>query len=372
MKNLALIFILSLSSILGNYAYAQKGVIYLTNPSFEGRFRLYSLPRGWKDCGEELFPKETPPDLHPMVSELFGVDQKPADGFAYLGLVIRQNGSWESISQQLAKPMKANQCYAFRIAMSRSEQYKSGLKKNKSDKRSTKKTEEWKYIIRTITRIAESEEINFIDPVVLRIWGGDDACDRKQLLAVSPLVKNKEWADYFFKIRPDANHQSLLLEVFDGDEISRFPNGNILLDDISPLIPIDCDWSEEKVTKIDISKYDLNLSTINSEEDLDWFVWRHSTLLRFNHNDKFTKGAKNNFKIVLAAMNKFPNHKLVVLIDGTDRWVKKDRVKTVLDQITLSGFPSAQCEVRAIKRKEKKEEEWLVRDHGFYIKIIPK
>ena len=371
MKYLALTLIVSFLSILGNDSYAQKGIIYLTNPSFEGRSLFYSLPKGWKDCGEEFFPKETPPDVHPMVSELFGVKQKPAHRFAYLGLVIRETGSWESVSQQLAKPMKANQCYAFRVAMCRSEKYKSGFKKNKSDKRSTRKTDKEKYVIRILNRIAEREDINFTDPVVLRIWGGDETCDRKQLLAVSPLVKNKEWADYFFKIRPNANYQSLTLEVFDGDKIAKFPNGNILLDDASPLIPIDCDLSEEEVTKIDISKYDLNLATLSSVEDLEWFVLRHSSRLRFNHRNKFSRSVKNNFRIILAAMNKFPNQKLVFLSDGENRWEKKDRAETVLEQINLLGFPDAQCEVRGLKRKDKKEE-WLIRKHEIFIKIVPK
>lgn len=370
MKYLALTLILSLSSILANYSYAQKGIIYLTNPSFEGRSLFYSLPKGWKDCGKELFPKESRPDVHPMVSELFGVKQNPAHGFAYLGLLIRENGSWESVSQQLAKPMKANQCYAFRIAMCRSEKYKSGFQENKSDKRS-RKTKKEKKIIRILTKIGERGDINFTDSAVLRIWGGDEACDRKQLLAVSPLVKNKEWADYFFKIKPDANYKSLTLEVFDGDEIVGFPNGNILLDDASPLIPIDCDWSEEKIKKIGIRKYDLNLNTISSEEDLEWFVRRYSSRLVFNFKNKFTLMARMDFSMILAAMNKFPNQKLVVLLDGQNRWERQDRVKAVLNQISSLNFPAAQCEVRAIKRKEKKGK-WLVRHNEIFIKIIPK
>ena len=370
MKNLALTLILSLSSIFGNYSYAQKGIIYLTNPSFEGTVRLNSLPRGWRDCGKELFRKETPPDVHPMVSEIFGVNQKPAHGFAYLGLLIRETGSWESVSQKLLKPLKANQCYAFRIAMCRSENYKSGFQKNKIDKRSARKNKGVRIIIKSLTKIAERGDINFTDPAVLRIWRGDESCDRKQLLAISPLVKNTEWADYFFKIKPDANYKSLTFEVFDGDEIVGFPNGNILLDDASPLIPIDCDWSEEKIKKIDIRKYDLNLNTITSEEKLEWFVRHNSSRLVFNFENKFTRMAKMDFSMILAAMYKFPNKKLVVLLDGSDRWAKQDRVKAVLNQINSLGFPAEQCDVRAIKRKDKKGK-WLIRRNGIFIKIIP-
>jgi hypothetical protein len=368
MKSLVLTLILSLSSIIGTNSYAQTGVIYLTNPSFEGSARLYSLPKGWKDCGEELFPKETPPDIHPMVSELFSVQQKPAHKSSYLGLLFRDNGTWESISQRLVKPIKANQCYAFRVKMCQSEKYKSGLQESRA---ASLKTERERAIFRILTKITERKDINFTDPVVLRIWGGDEACDRKQLLAVSPLVKNKEWADYFFKIQPEADYQSLTLEVFDGDKIVGFPNGHVLLDDVSPLIPIDCDMSEEELTKIDIGKYDLLLATIDSKEDLEWFVLRYSSRLGFNFRNQFTRSAKKNFKIILAALNKFPNQKLVFLVDGEDRWMKKQRIETVLNQIASSGFPNVQCEVRMVKVKERKEES-VIRGNGIFIKIMPK
>lgn len=371
MKNLTLTLVLSFLSISGNYSLAQTGVIYLTNPSFEGWARLYSLPKAWKDCGEELFPKETPPDIHPMVSQLFDVQQTPAHKSSYLGLLMRENGSWESISQQLVKPMKASQCYAFRVKMCQSEKYKSGFYENRAVDPSTLITERERFVIRALIRIGERGEFNFTDPVVLRIWGGDEACERQQLLAVSPLVENKEWADYFFKIQPETDYQSLTLEVFDGDKIVGFPNGHILLDDISPLIPIDCDLSEEELTKIDIGKYDLLLATIDSEEDLEWFVWRYGSRLGFNYKNKFTKRTKQNLKIILAAVNKFPNQKLVFLVDGDDRWIKKQRIKTVLNQIALSGFPNVQCEVRTVKIKERKDES-VIRGNGIFIKIIPK
>ncbi|MFK7774636.1 MAG: hypothetical protein AB8F94_21035 [Saprospiraceae bacterium] len=371
MKKVTLAILLLFSSILGNYLYAQKEVIYLINPSFEGMSILYSVPGGWKDCGEEFFPKETPPDIHPMASEPFGVNQKPAHKSTYLGLVVRETGSWESISQQLVKPMQANQCYAFRIKMCRSEKYKSALRGTRIDPSKTKRSTRKIKGGRITTKTMEREEINFTDPVVLRIWGGDGTCDKKQLLAVSPLIKNKEWADYIFKIQSDANYQSLTLEAFDGDEIVKFPNGNILLDDASPLIPIDCDLSEEELKQIDIGGYDLTLATINTAEDLEWFVLHSSFRLGFTFENKFTEKAKKDFRIILAAMKKFPNQKLIFLLDGRDRWTKKQRIETVLNQLTLADFPNSECIGRMIKRKEKKEE-WLIKGNGIFIKIIPK
>lgn len=371
MKNLILTIIILLLSNLGNYINAQKGVIYLINPSFEGMPISYSPPAGWKDCGVEFFPKETPPDIHPHASEPFGVNQKPADKKTYLGMVVRENGSWESISQQLVKPIKANQCYAFRVKMCQSEKYKSVLRGSKFDSSKTKRSTRKIKGGRITTRTMEREEINFTDPIVLRIWGGDETCDKKQLLAVSPLIKNKEWADYIFKLHPDANYQSLTLEAFDGDEIVKFPSGNILLDDASPIIPIDCNLSEEELKEIDFAGYDLTLATTKTKEDLEWLVLHSSFRLAFTFQNKFTEEAKKDFRVILAAMKKFPNQQLVFLLDGRDRWTKKQRVKTVLNQLILADFPTSQCDVRMIKRKEKKEE-WLVQGDEVFIKIIPK
>ena len=371
MKKVTLTIIILVLLNIGNYLYAQKGVIYLINPSFESIPQFHNPPAGWNDCGTELFPKETGPDIHPMVSEPFGVNQKPAHKTSYLGLVVRENGSWESISQQLIQPMKANQCYAFRIKMSQSENYKRALRGAKIDKSKTKRSTRKIKRGRILTKTIEREKVNFTDPIVLRIWGGDETCDKRQLLAVSPLVKNKEWADYIFKIQPDANYQSLTLEAFDGDEIVKFPNGNLLLDDASPLIPINCDLSENELKNLDIGSYDLTLATTKMEEDLEWFILHSSFRLGFNFQNKFTEMAEKDFKIILAAMKKFPNQKLIFLLDGRDRWTKKQLVKTVMNKLILEDFPISQCEVRMIKKKEKKED-WLVRGNGIFIKIVPK
>ncbi len=371
MKNLTLTFIISLFSIFGNSLLAQKGLIYLINPSFEGIPQLSVSPAGWNDCGTELFPKETGPDTHPLASEPFGVNQKSAHKTTYLGLVVRGNGSWESISQQLVQPMKANQCYAFRIKIAQSENYKSALLGAKIDKSKTKRSTRKIPGGKISTRTMAYEEINFTDPIILRIWGGDRGCDKKQLLAISPLIKNKEWADYIFKIQPDANYQSLTLEAFDGDEIVRFPNGNILLDDASPLVPINCNLSEIEIKKLDLGTFDITLANTKTIEDLEWFVLHNSFRLGFNIKNKFTEWAEKDFRVILAAIKKFRNQKLIFLVDGSTKRIKKQRVKTIINKLILEEFPNSQCEVRMIKKKEKSEK-WLIRGNDIFLKIVPK
>ena len=81
----------TLSKLLGD-SIGQP--IFLKNPSFESLVGTHGfLPFGWDNLGEK---GETPPDSQP---NCFGVTQKPAHGETYLGMVVRENGTTESVGQ---------------------------------------------------------------------------------------------------------------------------------------------------------------------------------------------------------------------------------------------------------------------------------
>ena len=67
-------------------------IIQLINPSFEDMPRHSKAPRAWSDCG---FKGESAPDIQP--SGIFSVTKPAADGNTYLGLVVRDNDTWESV-----------------------------------------------------------------------------------------------------------------------------------------------------------------------------------------------------------------------------------------------------------------------------------
>ena len=200
-----LVFIFSYVFVFG------QEPIYLENPSFEDMPRHSRQPRGWYDCG---YPGESPPDTQPGQ---FDVTQLPHDGDSYLGLVVRENETWERVSQQLSAPLEAGKCYEFSIYLSRSELY---LSPTKADSLSMK---------------------NHISPIKLRIWGGSGWCTRGELLAESSLVINMRWLEYNFKFEPKETHSSIILEAFYRTPTLFLYNGNILIDDASPIIPVDCD-----------------------------------------------------------------------------------------------------------------------------------
>ena len=108
MKGLYLLFLFCLSFVFHSKS---QDTIRLDNFSFEDFPRHSYTPRGWYDCG---FPDESPPDIHPqMDGGEFKVNAEPADGRTYIGMVVRDNVTWEAIGQRLNTPLKENQCYDF-------------------------------------------------------------------------------------------------------------------------------------------------------------------------------------------------------------------------------------------------------------------
>lgn len=193
------------------FAYGQEETIYLNNPSFEDVPQASAQPKGWIDCG---FPNESPPDTQP--SGQFGVTKPPSNGNTYLGLVVRDNETWESVSQRLSKPMAAGKCYEFSLDLARSEYYVS-----KSPKIS-------------------NEDVNFKSAVKIRIYGGFSHCDKSFLLDETPLVITHRWLRYNFKFEPIANYTYIIIEAF-YETPTLFPyNGNVLVDNASPIQPIPC------------------------------------------------------------------------------------------------------------------------------------
>lgn len=170
-------------------------------------------PFGWRDCG--FLPDETPPDIQP--SGQFQVTRPAMDGRTYLGMVVRENDTWERVSQQLSRPMEAGVCYEFNIHLCRSMTYLSALRENTQNMKS------------------------FTKPAVLRIWAGTSPCDRREMLAQSISIENTEWKKFTFKLRAKGPYTYLILEAFYKTPTPVPYNGNILLDLASDLVPIPCE-----------------------------------------------------------------------------------------------------------------------------------
>jgi outer membrane protein OmpA-like peptidoglycan-associated protein len=183
--------------------------ISLSNPSFEEPAQPSKTPNGWNDCGNIDAVPPTPPDILPGSWE---VNKAAQHGSTYLGLVTRDNDTWEGVAQLLSSPMKGGTCYKFSMYLSRSEKYISPTF-------TTRKIE------------------NFADPITVRVWGGNGPCEKTELLATSPLITSTAWKQYTFDLKPKANYKYLFIEAFYKTP-TLFPyNGNILVDNLSDLEP---------------------------------------------------------------------------------------------------------------------------------------
>ncbi|MCR9287153.1 MAG: OmpA family protein [Bacteroidetes bacterium] len=210
------IITLSLLAFVTTFVFGQEEPILLENASFEDMPRHSRQPRNWYDCG---FPNESPPDTQPGQ---FDVTQLAIDGDSYMGLVVRENDTWEMVAQRLSAPLEGDKCYEFSIFLSRSELY---LSPTKDDTLAMK---------------------NHTTPVKIRIWGGSGYCSKSELLAESSLVINTRWLEYNFKFEPKSTHMYILFEAFYKTP-TLFPyNGNILIDNASPIFPVDCDVDTPK------------------------------------------------------------------------------------------------------------------------------
>jgi len=199
-----------------------QDTIYLANPSFEDSPRRggeFSSPiKGWYDCGLTRFPSESPPDIHPVPGgTAWNVTKKAIDGTTYLGMVVRDNDSWESITQKLKDELTAEQCYSFHAYLSMSPTYQSR------------------------TRTSPDNLVNFSNPIVLIIWGGTEMCEKSEFLAKSSPIDHVEWKEYEFEFWPKSDYEYITLEAFYVTPVSKSYNGHILVDGLSPIVKISCD-----------------------------------------------------------------------------------------------------------------------------------
>lgn len=173
------------------------------NPDFVNP-TLFGMP-GWLNCGSV---NETAPDIQPGQFECF---EQPFNGLSYIGLVVRDNNSCESIGQELSSPMKAGQAYTFSVYAKKPQRYYSLTK-------------------------ASKKHIDFINPIRIRIWGGRSVCEKSELLSESGVIKQSEWKPVSFKLKPKSDYPFLIIEAYYTTPSLSAYCGCVLIDFASNLI----------------------------------------------------------------------------------------------------------------------------------------
>jgi len=231
-----LIITACLCLLFGSKLAAQDMIFYagnsedikLENPSFEGTPMVAKAPDGWENCG---FKGDFASDILPGYrTNFFGVNSFPYDGNTYVGMVMRGDSTWESLSQKLPKPFEKDSIYRFSIFAAQSDVYTS--------------------ISRTT-----GQSIEHIVPGVIRVWGGMSGCDHAQLLGQTELINHFEWLEYIFEFKAEDKWASLTLEAY-YDDRRVFPYaGNVLIDFCSDI---------QKIGKLRtiLEAADLNLQNV--------------------------------------------------------------------------------------------------------------
>jgi hypothetical protein len=171
-------------------ASAQFKPIALNNPSFDGEPHDAVTPKSWTACG-----LDSSPDILPGP---WGVYQKPTHGNTFIGLITREDNTWEALGQKMPKPFKKERCYKFKVDLASSPAY-AGYSK----------------------------------PTCFRVWAGNSACDRAQLIAISPTVDHYEWKTYDFLFSPKEDYKYIIIECYYKQPSLNYYKGNLLIDNVS-------------------------------------------------------------------------------------------------------------------------------------------
>ncbi len=200
-----LFFLLFLLTKVEN-SQAQQ-VIELKNPSLEDKSRSGSTPKNWMNWGD---PNESEVDVQPGH---FGVSKEAQRGYTYVGMVVRDNDTYESIGQKIPydnRLMKGKK-YKMSLYLAKSPYYNS-----------------FSFTTRNIANYSES--------VILKIWGRNSKTKKKELLAKSVPIENEYWDVFVPTFSPTIDDfDIIILEAYFKDGTRNPYNGNLLIDNLSDI-----------------------------------------------------------------------------------------------------------------------------------------
>ncbi len=161
----------------------------LNNASFEDTPADATMPSGWW-----LIEPGTTPDILPG---FWGVYNDASDGETFIGLITREDRSFESIGQRLPQTLKQSTCYQFTIDLAQSEEY-----------------------------------AGYNNPIELKIYIGSKKKHRDQLIFDSEPINNLDWEMHRIEFIPDKDMRYIIIEASSPQQTT----GNILIDNITPIV----------------------------------------------------------------------------------------------------------------------------------------
>ncbi|MBL7815848.1 MAG: hypothetical protein JNL70_12610 [Saprospiraceae bacterium] len=290
------------------------------NPSFEV-LGFAGEPKAWSSCN---FQGESPPDLQPG---RFGCQLLAQAGKNYIGLVGRDNNTFESIKQVLERPLKAGMCYRLSVFLAKSSKYVSISKKT-------------------------GDVANYNRPLKLTIWGSEkkdlSQCNLKieNWLTESLPIHNDSWRKYTFYIQPPKDINTI---IFSANHVVEQPyNGNLLIDNISPFMPVSCS---------DLQLLNNPKSTILSMQQVSEVITTYAPSMIFGQKNTQlkldTEGVRNTaFDQILSYFEQSTNYKLLVRVKkGKD--LSKKRIAFLYSYIfKYTNLKAQQVEIKPYSPKD--------------------
>jgi outer membrane protein OmpA-like peptidoglycan-associated protein len=253
----------------------KPAVIYLRNPSFENDILSRSarnvFVKEWQDCG---FKNCTPPEVQPGS---FGVMNPPSEGKTYISMVTREDGTYEGLSQELARPLQQKTIYLWRIDLCSSDEMYSP------------------------TTTSKGIYVSYNASAKLYVWGGNNICDKAELLDSTNWVDHTNWLQYTLVLSPQkSNYTHITFDVCTGMDTTPKVCSNILVDNASPLFPIEWNTSDSLLTVTFLQNwFNPRLLSESWEEPVTSGAMYLLDGLAFSKNDT---GIKSSSKVSLNAL----------------------------------------------------------------------
>ncbi len=312
------------------------GPVRLANPSFEDEPGASKVPAHWANCGNE---SESPPDVQPGA---FGVALPAADGQTCLGLVVRDNETWEAVGQQLATPLSPDTCYRLDLYLGRARELYS------------------------VSR-SQHTRTNFITPVLLRVWGANtELCARGDILAVSEPVKWFGWHRQRLILQPVHEVRYLTLEAWYAPDFGRGVNGHLLVDGLSELTPVPCSERvapapQRRTPRPDTTTAAAPLPADSSVQALRRTIEAQVPLIAFGPDGILTADGKAAVQALAAALRTRPGYGLVLALDLPDAQTAARRRKTLQRAFKEAGLKKPQILVQPFRPQDAFAFSWIVR-----------
>jgi len=291
------------------------------NPSFESVLTyIINDTADWVDCG---FLSEAPIEFQPGAYE---VDKPAFEGKTYFSLAVRDNFTWDAVGQRLRGPLKPGRCYRLTIHLAQSAYY-------------------------TSVSPVFGTRVRFKNPIRLLLWGGKKFCQAGQLLALTDLVKNKDWQRYELVFTPKVEITHLAFQAYYLNPMVAY-NGHLLMDFVSPIEVVPCD--AYPVQSPDADQIEIKPQ---SKRDLENFILLYGKTIRFERDrvhlftDKdgtlFEPGTMSEsfLSLIGKSIRWLPEYRLEIAVKDKPRRLTEGRIAYLKQFFTFIKADSNQLDI---------------------------